>query len=77
MLTLSSYKVWNLHEQICIAALELGDYGLAESSINILGKQFSSSHRVNRLRGMLLEAQGSFYLEFLVTPNKAISFRKI
>ncbi len=58
-LTQWSQLVWNLHEQICVAALELGDYGVAESTINTLAKQFTSSHRVNRLRGMLLEAQGN------------------
>lgn len=58
--------VWNLHEQLCVAALELGDYEMAQKSIEALQKQFPSSHRVSRLRGMLLEAQGKKHILLLL-----------
>ncbi|XP_022101461.1 ER membrane protein complex subunit 2-like isoform X1 [Acanthaster planci] len=62
---LTNYKrlgdeVWAVHEQVCIAALDVGDIEEASLSINALKKQFSKSTRVKRLQGMKLEAQGRF-----------------
>eukprot|EP00981_Chlorochromonas_danica_P006278 scaffold1348_cov184-Ochromonas_danica.AAC.5 len=56
----SYIDVWNLHEQICIAAIDQGNFSLAAETITKLKKQFLNSHRVVRLHGMLLEAQGKY-----------------
>jgi uncharacterized protein YozE (UPF0346 family) len=40
--------------------LELNDLVTAESTIQILDKQFPKSSRVGKLKGMLLEAQGHY-----------------
>jgi hypothetical protein len=52
--------VWNLHEQICVAALDVGDLALASEKVDLLRKQFKESNRVSRLEGMLLEAAGRY-----------------
>jgi tetratricopeptide (TPR) repeat protein len=52
--------VWNLREQVCIAALELNDLETAETTIQVLDRQFPKSARVGKLKGMLLEAKGNF-----------------
>lgn len=61
-----SYLVWNLHEQICVAAIDTGDLDLAAEKIDLLKKQFNDSNRVKRLQGMLLEASGQFEEAFAV-----------
>ena len=50
--------VWAVHEQISIAALDVGDIAEASESINALKAKFPQSKRVKRLQGMKLEAQG-------------------
>mmetsp|Transcript_1527 Transcript_1527/g.1608 ORF Transcript_1527/g.1608 Transcript_1527/m.1608 type:complete len:336 (+) Transcript_1527:14-1021(+) len=53
-------EVWNLREQIAIAAIELNDLTTAETVIEVLQRQFPKSIRVSRLQGMLLEAQEKY-----------------
>eukprot|EP01031_Cornospumella_fuschlensis_P046962 gene46962-57507_t len=62
----SHIEVWNLHEQICIAAIDTGNLILAAEKIDLLKKQFSDSNRVRRLEGMLLEATGHYEEAFSV-----------
>ena len=50
--------VWAVHEQVSIAALDVGDIAGASESINALKTKFPQSTRVKRLQGMKLEAQG-------------------
>ena len=50
--------MWAVHEQISIAALDVGDIAEASESINALKAKFPQSKRVKRLQGMKLEAQG-------------------
>lgn len=52
--------VWNLQEQIAIAAIDLNDLPTAESILSKLQKQFPKSTRVQRLQGMIFESQGKF-----------------
>jgi tetratricopeptide (TPR) repeat protein len=52
--------VWNLREQIAVAALEEGDVALAETQVRLLSAEFPGSSRVGRIKGMLLEAKGEF-----------------
>lgn len=63
LLSHPSYKqpsVWNLREQVAVAALDEGDLTTAESHIKLLTKEFPESSRVGRLKGMLLEAKGDY-----------------
>ncbi len=79
------HLVWNLREQICVAAIDTGDTALAIKSIDTLKKQFSNSNRVKRLEGMLLESEGLFiatyfciYINIYILHNSNISdFRKL
>jgi len=52
--------VWNLYEQICIAALDNGDSNFANECITILLKKFPNSSRVGRLVGMQNEQCGKY-----------------
>ena len=52
--------MYNLYEQICIAALEEDETSLAEEYLTKLTKTFKSSQRVSRLQGMCLEAKEMF-----------------
>lgn len=52
--------VYNLYEQICIAALDMEEIELAEDYLVKLTKKFKSSQRVSRLQGMCLEAREQF-----------------
>ncbi len=52
--------MWNLREQLALAALDEGDISLAETQVRLLTAQFPESSRVGRIRGMLLEAKGEF-----------------
>jgi tetratricopeptide (TPR) repeat protein len=54
------HEVWDVYEQVLIAALDCGRIELAEQYIAKLTRQFSNSTRVQRLQGMLLEAQGQW-----------------
>ncbi|KAG0279983.1 ER membrane complex subunit 2 [Linnemannia exigua] len=49
---------WLVYEQVAIAALDVGDDGLAYKCINALETKFPGSARVRRLQGMQLEAVG-------------------
>jgi ER membrane protein complex subunit 2 len=55
---------WNLMEQVCIAALEYGDFETSSSCITNLAKKFNNgeeeSSRVGRLEGMLCESKGDY-----------------
>ncbi len=52
--------MWNLREQIAVAAVDEGEFSLASEHIAALQKQFPDSIRVNRIQGMLLEAKGQY-----------------
>lgn len=65
------YIVYNLYEQICIAALEKGEISLAEEYLAKLTKKFKSSQRVSRLQGMCLEAK-EMYAEALVLYDEVL-----
>uniref|UniRef100_A0A7S3M0G9 ER membrane protein complex subunit 2 n=1 Tax=Spumella elongata TaxID=89044 RepID=A0A7S3M0G9_9STRA len=56
----SGSEVWNLYEQICIAALDNGDSNFANECITILLKKFPNSSRVGRLVGMQNEQCGKY-----------------
>jgi hypothetical protein len=49
--------VWLVHEQVCVAALDLHDVKLATECIKKLNAKFPESTRVGRLRGMALESE--------------------
>ncbi|KAG0313583.1 ER membrane complex subunit 2 [Linnemannia gamsii] len=49
---------WLVYEQVAIAALDIGDDGLALKCIQALETKFPGSARVRRLQGMQLEAVG-------------------
>jgi tetratricopeptide (TPR) repeat protein len=51
---------WDTCEQIILAALDCNQIVIALAGLRILQNQFSSSSRVNRLKCMLLEAQGEW-----------------
>ncbi|XP_033640668.1 ER membrane protein complex subunit 2-like [Asterias rubens] len=53
-------EVWAVYEQVCIAALDVGDIEEAVGCIEALKTKFPQSKRVKRLQGMKLEAQGRF-----------------
>lgn len=50
--------VWNLYEQMAVAALDSGKIDLADVYVNKLVKQFPDSLRVKRLEGMVMEYEG-------------------
>eukprot|EP01038_Epipyxis_sp_PR26KG_P016735 gene16735-22894_t len=52
-------ELWNLYEQLCLAALDLGNITLADDCLKKLSIQFPDSSRVLRLNGMKYEAQGA------------------
>jgi tetratricopeptide (TPR) repeat protein len=52
--------VWNLYEQISIAALDTGDTNISNECITLLMKKFPESARVGRLLGMQLEQAGKY-----------------
>lgn len=52
--------MWNLYEQICVAALDMGDVNLANDCISLLLKRFPDSGRVGRLLGMQKEQAGKY-----------------
>ncbi|RUP52029.1 hypothetical protein BC936DRAFT_143205 [Jimgerdemannia flammicorona] len=51
-------EVWPVYEQIIIAALDVGDFQLADTCLTALEKRFTRSTRVQRLLGMRYEAEG-------------------
>jgi len=50
-------SVWNLHEQVLVASLDLEDKVLAEVCLEELKKKFPASIRVGRLEGLIKEQQ--------------------
>eukprot|EP00899_Mesostigma_viride_P024640 jgi/Mesvir1/5360/Mv15443-RA.1 len=51
-------EVWNVYEQVCIAALDTHDMATAQKCYLALVRQFPKANfRVGRLKGMLLEAE--------------------
>ncbi|XP_074656469.1 ER membrane protein complex subunit 2-B-like [Tubulanus polymorphus] len=53
-------EVWQVYEQVALAALDIYDIELAGSCIDALNSQFVDSLRVRKLTGMKLECQGRF-----------------
>jgi len=53
-------EVWDVYEQVFIAALDCAEYTLAKEYLNKLKAKFVRSSRVQRLKGMLCEAQGNW-----------------
>eukprot|EP01041_Mallomonas_annulata_P005117 gene5117-10238_t len=51
---------WILYEQVFTAALDTGDFNLAESCLQALKTKFVSSSRVKILSGMMFEAKGDY-----------------
>ncbi|KAK9764305.1 Inositol phosphatase SIW14 [Basidiobolus ranarum] len=51
-------EVWNVYEQVLIAALDTGRFDLAKKCLDKLQPRFPKSLRVKRLEGMSLEAEG-------------------
>ena len=56
----SSEDKWNVREQLLIANLDLGEIGAAKALYKIIHDEFPGSSRVNRLEGLILEAEGQF-----------------
>ncbi|KAI9284913.1 TPR-like protein [Umbelopsis sp. AD052] len=50
--------IWPFYEQAVAAALDVGDFRLADECIENLKRRFSNSSRVQRLVGMRYEAEG-------------------
>lgn len=55
-------ELYDVLEQVSIAAMDCGEEDLARRCVDDLEKAFPKSIRVSRLRGMLLEMQGKFEL---------------
>lgn len=53
-------EIWNIYEQVFLAALDLGDKTISDKCLDELNKQFPDSGRVGRLRGMNLEFSGKY-----------------
>ena len=51
---------WPIYEQVFIASLDTGDIELARSCLEKLNDQFKESSRVERLKGLFLEAQQQY-----------------
>ena len=52
--------LWSFLEQLCIAALDVGRWELAEVCVARLHARFPESSRMSALQGMLLEARGEY-----------------
>ncbi|CAO1636409.1 unnamed protein product [Sympodiomycopsis kandeliae] len=52
--------LWTVLEQVAIAALDVGNWELAELCLSRLDTRFPKSRRVATLRGMLYEGRGEF-----------------
>ncbi|GAB5589610.1 hypothetical protein Unana1_04510 [Umbelopsis nana] len=50
--------IWPFYEQVATAALDVGDFRLADDCIENLKRRFTNSARVQRLVGMRYEAEG-------------------
>ncbi|KAK7475629.1 hypothetical protein BaRGS_00033122 [Batillaria attramentaria] len=53
-------ELWNVYEQVCVAALDCQRLDVADTCIEALNAKFPGSVRVRRLEGMLLEAEGRY-----------------
>ena len=53
-------ELWLVHEQVALAALDMGNLGLAERCVRKLDRKFEGSARVMRLKGSVLEAKGEW-----------------
>uniref|UniRef100_A0A6B2L9P1 ER membrane protein complex subunit 2 n=1 Tax=Arcella intermedia TaxID=1963864 RepID=A0A6B2L9P1_9EUKA len=59
--SLPNKEAWEILEEVFLAALECGEHAKAQEYLAKMIKKFgSSSARVSRLNGMLLEAKGQF-----------------
>jgi tetratricopeptide (TPR) repeat protein len=54
----SNSEIWNIYEQLFLAALDLGEKNISDKCLDALIKQFPDSGRVGRLQGMNLEFLG-------------------
>jgi tetratricopeptide (TPR) repeat protein len=52
--------IYNVYEQVLVAALDLGKFELVDSCMDILDSRFPDSMRVQKLKGMRLEAACQF-----------------
>lgn len=55
---ISEDEAWAVHEQLVIAALDIGDYKLAFPHLTAIVRRFPESIRARRLQGMYCEAKG-------------------
>eukprot|EP00727_Mastigamoeba_balamuthi_P005621 m51a1_g1679 putative er membrane protein complex subunit 2 (266) ;mRNA; r:426119-427206 len=56
----SEPETWLIHEQVIMAALDLGDVALAENYTAAVARKFPGSATAKRLQGMCYEAAGNF-----------------
>ncbi|KAJ2395719.1 tetratricopeptide repeat domain-containing protein [Coemansia sp. RSA 2603] len=55
----TSEDTWLVYEQVLLAALDEGQQTLADSLLGLLRTRFPTSHRVQRLEGLVKEAMGN------------------
>jgi len=74
----------NLLEQISLAAIDVGEDGIASSCIDQLSRRFKTSVRLDRLKGMKLESEGKYaqalelYTEVLKTsPSNLLVMKRV
>ncbi|XP_041362007.1 ER membrane protein complex subunit 2-like [Gigantopelta aegis] len=53
-------ELWQVYEQVCVAALDCRKLVMADACIEALLAKFPKSIRVRRLQGMLVEAEGRY-----------------
>lgn len=54
--SMSEEELWLVREQVAMAALDVGDMGLATGCVKAISRQFPDSMRAHRLQGMYFEA---------------------
>ncbi|KAL6751917.1 hypothetical protein V8C86DRAFT_3019753 [Haematococcus lacustris] len=55
---LSEEELWLVHEQVAVAAMDIGSTDQAAALVRAIAKRFPDSNRMRRLKGMWWEAQG-------------------
>jgi len=58
--SISNNELYNIHEQIVIASLDLGLSNIGDRSLKVLKKKFPKSCRVSTLAGMEHESKGNY-----------------
>jgi len=79
------HSVWDVYEQVCVAALDVHNGAIAKECLTALSVKFPKSSRVKRLHGLALEANGGWddaatiYDELLEADpsNQAVWKRKV